>query len=86
MFPAAFSHIAGGYAAGYYGYMWSEVMALDMLSAFKGNMMDANIGARYRETILSNGGQVAPKELVKKFLGREPNSKAFFEELVGKRV
>jgi thimet oligopeptidase len=86
MFPAAFSHIAGGYAAGYYGYMWSEVMALDMLSAFKGNMMDAATGARYRETILSNGGQVAPKELVKKFLGREPNSKAFFEELAGKRV
>ena len=86
MFPAAFSHIAGGYAAGYYGYMWSEVIALDMLSAFKGNMMDAATGARYRETILSNGGQVAPKELVKKFLGREPNSKAFFDELAGKRV
>jgi thimet oligopeptidase len=86
MFPAAFSHIVGGYAAGYYGYMWSEVMALDMLSAFKGNMMDAATGARYRETILSNGGQIAPKELVKKFLGREPNSKAFFEELAGKRV
>ncbi len=86
MFPAAFSHIAGGYAAGYYGYMWSEVIALDMLSAFKGNMMDAATGARYRETILSNGGQVAPKELVKKFLGREANSKAFFDELVGKRV
>jgi thimet oligopeptidase len=86
IFPAAFSHIAGGYAAGYYGYMWSEVMALDMLSAFGNNLLDPNVGARYRNTILANGGQVPPKELVKSFLGREPNSKAFFEELAGKRM
>ena len=85
-FPASFSHIAGGYAAGYYGYMWSEVIALDMLSAFGSNMMDEKVGARYRDIILSNGGQVAPKELVKQFLGREPNNKAFFEELAGKRI
>ena len=85
-FPASFSHIAGGYAAGYYGYMWSEVIALDMLSAFGSKMMDEKVGKRYRDTILSNGGQVAPKELVKQFLGREPNNKAFFEELAGKRI
>ena len=35
MFPASFSHIASNYAAGYYGYMWSQVLALDMLSPFQ---------------------------------------------------
>ena len=75
----------GGYASGYYGYMWSEVMALDVLSAFGNNFMDAKVGKRYRDTILSQGGQIEPQEMVKNFLGREPNSKAFFEELVGKR-
>ena len=85
IFPAAFGHLMGGYASGYYGYMWSEVMALDMLSAFGNNLMDARVGKRYRDTILSQGGQVEPQEMVKNFLGREANSKAFFEELVGKR-
>jgi len=33
-------HIVGGYGAGYYGYMWSEVLALDMLSAYGRNLMD----------------------------------------------
>jgi len=85
MFPASFGHLMGGYAAGYYGYMWSEVMALDMLSAFGANLMDPKVGARYKEAILEQGGQVEPKAMVRKFLGREPNSKAFFEEITGKR-
>ena len=85
LFPASFGHLMGGYASGYYGYMWSEVMALDMLSAFGNNLMDAKVGKRYRDTILSQGGQIEPQDMVKNFLGREPNSKAFFEELVGKR-
>jgi thimet oligopeptidase len=85
MLPAAFGHLMGGYAAGYYGYMWSEVMALDMLSAYGSNLMDPKVGARYRENILEQGGQIEPGAMVKKFLGREPNSKAFFEEITGKR-
>jgi thimet oligopeptidase len=85
MFPANFSHIAGGYGAGYYGYMWSEVIALDMLSAFSKNMMDPVVGKRYRDTILANGGQVAPKELVRQFLGRDADSRAFFAEVAGER-
>jgi thimet oligopeptidase len=85
MLPASFGHLMGGYAAGYYGYMWSQVMALDMLSAFGANLMDPKVGARYKEAILEQGGQVEPKAMVRKFLGREPNSKAFFEEITGKR-
>jgi thimet oligopeptidase len=84
-FPAAFSHIASSYAAGYYGYMWAEVLALDMLSAFKGNLMDPAAGARYREIILAQGNQEDEMALVRKFLGREPSSDAFFAEITGKR-
>nr|MDQ3026010.1 Zn-dependent oligopeptidase [Pseudomonadota bacterium] len=74
MFPATFSHIASTYAAGYYGYMWAEVLALDMLSAFKGNLLDPAVGLRYRDTILSQGGQDDEMAMVRKFLGREPSS------------
>jgi thimet oligopeptidase len=84
--PASFAHIAGsGYAAGYYGYMWSEVIALDMLSPFKKDMLDAKVGARYRDLVLAQGGQDEEMNLVRKFLGREPSSDAFFAEIAGKR-
>ncbi|HSJ98075.1 MAG TPA: M3 family metallopeptidase, partial [Myxococcota bacterium] len=56
--PASFAHIAGsGYAAGYYGYMWSEVIGLDLLSPFKKDMLDPAVGARFRQAILAQGGQ-----------------------------
>jgi thimet oligopeptidase len=85
MFPASFGHIASNYAAGYYGYMWSEVLALDMLSAFKRDMLDPKVGARYKEAILSQGGQDEAMNLVKRFLGRDPSSEAFFAEIAGRR-
>jgi len=85
MRPASFPHPTGGYAAGYYGYMWSEVIGLDLLSAFEKNMLDPKVGARYRETILAQGGQEEEMEMVRKFLGRELNNKAFLEEIAGKR-
>lgn len=85
MVPAAFSHIMGGYQAGYYGYMWSEVLALDMRSAFGANVMDTAQGARYRQLILENGGQRAPAELVEAFLLRKPSPDAFFKEITGQQ-
>ncbi len=85
MFAASFGHLMGGYAAGYYGYMWSEVLALDMLSGFHGKLMNPADGRRYREMILARGGEEPPEKLVTRFLGREPNSEAFFLELAGKR-
>jgi len=85
IFPAAFSHIASNYAAGYYGYMYSEVLALDMLTPFKADMLDPKVGRRYLDTILSQGGQREEIDMVRSFLGREPSSEAFFAEITGKR-
>jgi len=83
--PANFGHLVGGYAAGYYGYMWSQVLALDMLSGFGNVLLDPKAGARYRDTILSQGGQDEEMAMVRRFLGREPSSDAFFKELTGSR-
>ena len=85
MLPASFGHLMGGYAAGYYGYMWSQVLALDMLSAFDGKLMSPDVGRRYRQTILASGGQRPPQSLVEAFLGRKPTSDAFYAEITGRR-
>jgi thimet oligopeptidase len=81
LFPAGFEHIAGGYAAGYYGYLWSLVLAEDLRTAFAADRLDVHVGQRYRETVLENGGQVAPAELMQRFLGRATDSRAFFNAL-----
>ena len=81
MFPAGFSHVAGGYAAGYYGYLWSEVVAADLRTAFGKNLLDPVVGRRWRDTVLANGSQRPPQALVREFLGRDSNSQAFFEDL-----
>jgi thimet oligopeptidase len=80
-FQAAFGHLTG-YAAGYYGYLWSEVYAQDMFSVFETNgIMDQATGVRYRDLILAKGGTEDELELVKGFLGREPNQDAFLRSL-----
>ena len=81
--PGNFGHLAGGYASGYYGYMWSEVLAQDMLSAFGNNLMDPAVGKRYLDTLLSQGSEQKAGDMVRTFLGREPNPKAFFDEITG---
>jgi len=85
-FPGTFGHIVGGYAAGYYGYMWAEVLALDMLSAFGDNVMNGEVGRRFRREVLSRGGEVPAAEIVRRFLGRTVNADAFYKEIVGERV
>jgi thimet oligopeptidase len=78
---AAFGHLTG-YAAGYYGYLWSEVYAQDMFSIFeKKGIMDRGSGKRYRDIILARGGTQDPLELVKEFLGREPNPDAYMKSI-----
>jgi thimet oligopeptidase len=81
MFPAGFSHLAGGYAAGYYGYLWSEVVAADLRTAFEADKLSPVVGARYRRIVLGNGGQRPPQDIVREFLGRPTDAKAFYKEL-----
>ena len=82
-FPAQFGHIVGDYAAGYYGYMWSEVIALDMAAQWKDNWLDQKTSRRYRDQVLIHGGEVPAEQLVRNFLGREPSPEAFFNEITG---
>jgi len=81
MFPAGFAHIAGGYGSGYYGYLWSLVVAMDLRTAFSADKLSPEVGKRYRELVLGQGAQKPAPALVKDFLGRESNSQAFFDYL-----
>jgi thimet oligopeptidase len=81
MFPAGFAHIAGAYGAGYYGYLWSQFVATDMRSAFGSDKLDPRVGARYRSTVLADGGQRPAQQIVHDFLGRDLNPQAFFDYL-----
>lgn len=79
---SAFGHLMGGYDAGYYGYLWSEVFAADMYyTKFKANPLDSQIGYDYKTKVLGPGGSRDASESLKEFLGREPNNEAFLEEL-----
>ncbi|HEY2830161.1 MAG TPA: M3 family metallopeptidase [Thermoanaerobaculia bacterium] len=82
-FPGTFEHIASGYAAGYYGYMWAKVIALDMVSAFGADLMNGETGRRFRDLILSRGSEEPARELVEEFLGRAVSSEAFFARIQG---
>jgi thimet oligopeptidase len=82
-FPGTFEHIASGYAAGYYGYMWAKAIALDMVSVFGADLMNGEVGKRFRETILGRGSEEPARALVESFLGRAVSTDAFFELLRG---
>lgn len=84
-FPGTFGHITDGYAAGYYGYMWAEVLALDMLSVFGSDLMNEATGRRFRDVILARGAEVSADDLVREFLGRDVSNEAFFREIRGER-
>jgi len=69
-----FAHIfAGGYSAGYYSYIWSEILDADAFMAFKEtSLFDPETAARYRNEILSKGGTRPGMELYQNFRGRDP--------------
>ena len=77
----SFGHLfSGGYAAGYYGYKWAEMLEADAFSLFKENgVMDKETARRYLETILSKGGSVDAMEMFVNFRGREPKIDALLE-------
>lgn len=83
-FASGFNHIvSGGYQAGYYGYLWSEVFADDLHSLFQSSkfkLMDSKLGQKYRSLILEVGGTEEPLQMMKSFLGREPSNKAFMKK------
>jgi len=81
IFPAGFGHL-DGYDVGYYGYLWSNVYAADMFTRFeKEGIMSKKVGADYKKWILEKGGSMEEIDLVKGFLGRAPNNKAFLKEI-----
>ncbi|MEU6250176.1 M3 family metallopeptidase [Glycomyces sp. NPDC047010] len=67
-----FAHISIGYAAGYYSYIWSEILDADTVEWFKenGGLTRAN-GDHFRETLLSKGGSIDPMESFRRFRGRD---------------
>ncbi len=80
-FPHAFSHIfAGGYAAGYYSYLWADVLAADAYSRFKQEgIFNRQTGQSFLDCILTRGGSESPMKLFKRFRGREPELDAMLK-------
>jgi peptidyl-dipeptidase Dcp len=78
--PQQFGHIFSGdhYAAGYYSYMWSEVMDADAFGAFEeaGNIFDPAVAKRLHDDIYSSGGSLDPEDAYVAFRGREPEPDA----------
>ncbi len=82
--PPHFAHIfaGGGYAAGYYSYMWSEVLDADAFEAFEetGDVFDAATAQRLHDFIYSAGGARDPAEAYKAFRGRLPSADALLRK------
>ncbi len=89
-----FQHIfSGGYSAGYYSYMWSEVLDADAFAAFEetGDAFNGEMARKLRENIYSTGGSIDPEDAYKAFRGKLPSPDAMlvkkglatFEELTG---
>jgi peptidyl-dipeptidase Dcp len=78
LISTSFSHIfAGGYAAGYYGYKWAEVLDADAFSVFRDKgIFNLQTASSFRENILSLGGTEHPMVLYKRFRGQEPGIEA----------
>jgi thimet oligopeptidase len=80
-FEASFGHL-DGYAAGYYGYLWSKVYAEDFFSLFEEKgIFNKELGKKLQNQILSMGGSIDENELVENYLGRKANETAFLKSI-----
>jgi len=77
-----FNHIFNsGYSAGYYGYLWSEVLDKDLFSVFEAadNVWDKELATKFKQTFLEKGGSEEPMTLFQQFTGRQPDNTAFLK-------
>ena len=81
-FENSFSHIfAGGYAAGYYSYKWSEVLSADAFSKFlESGIFNRQTGEKFLYSILEKGGSEDAEDLFVEFMGREPSIDALLKQ------
>ena len=81
LMSSSFGHIfSGGYAAGYYGYKWAEVLDADAFSAFKeAGIFNSDIAESFRKNILTKGGTEDPMELYIRFRGQAPGIDALLK-------
>ena len=84
---AAFSHIfSGGYAAGYYGYKWAEVLDADAYALFtEKGIFSKEVAGSFRDNILSQGGIRHPMDLYVAFRGHKPATQALIDEIVPRK-
>ena len=83
-YPASWEHMNGdNYSAAYYTYLWSNTIARDLHTAFGGDLMDTAVSRRYRDQVLAPGGTKPAADLVKDFLGRPGDLRAFKAWLTG---
>ncbi len=76
-----FAHIIGGYDAGYYAYIWAEVLDCDAFEAFKEtSLFDKETAKRFRDNVLAKGGMEDPMVLYKRFRGAEPKIDGLLEK------
>jgi peptidyl-dipeptidase Dcp len=80
-----FGHVfsSDGYSAGYYSYLWAEVIALDAVEAFReapGGLYDKGVAKRLHDNVMSVGNSIHPREGYRKFRGRDPDVKAYLKD------